>query len=362
MTPALRWLIVALVAIAVTTPAAVLGLRPVHASRLSATELYHQIQRSRSLPWSGEVHTLGTLKVPKTDSFGGVARLLGEESTLRVWWRDVRHWRVDRTRASGEADLIREDQSTIRWTFEKQSATVAPYSEIRLPDESDMLPPTLTERLLVGSRASELSRLPGRRIAGHASAGLRLVPADTRSTISRVDVWADQKTGLPTQVEVYDGHRLAVLTSTMTSLDLGRPAASSTRFEFPPGIKVSHSYALDDAAGANAFAPFAVPDELAGLARRGDPADLGAVGVYGRGPTAILAIPLRSRISDQLRAQLRRSSSSTDSEAGTALSVGPLSILLTYRQRGTYLVTGTVTPVTLAEASAGLRDGVVLRQ
>lgn len=362
MTPALRWLVVALVAIAVAAPAAVVGLRPVQASTLSATALLHQVQRARSLPWSGEVQTLGTLQVPKSDSFGGVARLLGEKNTLRVWWRDSRHWRVDRTRASGEADLVREDQSTIRWTFEKQAATVSPYSSIRLPDESDVLPPTLAQRLLAGARAAELSRLPDRRVAGHASAGLRLVPEDTRSTISRVDVWADQKTGLPTQVEVYDGHRLAVLTSTVTALDLDRPRASTTRFAFPAGIKVSHSYALDDAAGANAFAPFAVPDTLAGLTRRGATMDLGAVGVYGRGPTAILAIPLRSRTSDELRAQLRRSKSTTDSEAGTALSVGPLSILLTYRARGTYLVTGTVTPQTLVQAGNGLRDGVVLRQ
>ena len=39
--------------------------------------------------------------------------------------------------------------------------------------------------------------------AGHAAAGLRLVPENARSTIARVDIWADQSSGLPLAVKVY---------------------------------------------------------------------------------------------------------------------------------------------------------------
>ncbi len=51
--------------------------------------------------------------------------------------------------------------------------------------------------------SDELSRLPARRVAGRSAAGLRLVPADPASTIARVDVWADEASGLPLRVEVY---------------------------------------------------------------------------------------------------------------------------------------------------------------
>ncbi len=56
-------------------------------------------------------------------------------------------------------------------------------------------------------------------------------------------------------------------------------------------MKAVHGSTLDDVAQANAFAPFLLPMKVIGLARRGDLAALGAVGVYGRGPTALLALP-----------------------------------------------------------------------
>ena len=51
-------------------------------------------------------------------------------------------------------------------------------SEIRLPDASDLLPPTLARALLQGVRDEELSRLPTRRLAGHR--GARRTPGPGR--------------------------------------------------------------------------------------------------------------------------------------------------------------------------------------
>lgn len=66
-----------------------------------------RIDQVAGTSWSGEVRTQGTLQIPDTDSFGGIARLLGEES-MRVWWRDAARWRVDRIRSTGESDLVRD--------------------------------------------------------------------------------------------------------------------------------------------------------------------------------------------------------------------------------------------------------------
>ncbi len=360
-----RWLLVAGVAAALVAAPIVVRVLPASGSDVTAADLRERIAASSSVPWSGEVRTRGTLQVPDTDSFGGVVDLLGESKTLRVWWRDATHWRVDDTRQTGESDLVRDAGTLTRWVFESGTATITPYATVRLPDASDVLPSRLAARLLSGATRDEIERLPARRVAGRSAAGLRLTPADPASTIDRADVWADERSGLPLRVEVYgDGDALPVVTSTLTDVDLGRPSADVTTFEVPATATVRRRDVIDVAAGANAFAPFELPDEVAGLDRTGDEDELGAVGVYGRGPTALIVIPLRRGLAGQVRDQLSTVSSARGSDAGTAIEVGPLSVLLTEggrRSRGTFLLAGTVTPETLAQASTELAQKVTFR-
>lgn len=357
MTPARRWLLVAVVAVLVTAPTLLVTHWPAKASDLTAVELRARISDSAKLSWSGQAKTRGTLQVPTSSSFSGVSRLLSDQSDLRVWWRDGTHWRVDRTRASGESDLYRYGGLVTTWRFESEKATITPHSSVRLPDDSDVLPSTLAARMLAGAKPTELSRLPARRIAGHDSPGLRLEPADPRSTIRRVDIWADEASGLPTRVEVYAaGSGRPVLSTELTELDLSAPPESVTRFNAPEGVRLRFQRAIDDAAGANAFAPFIPPQTLAGLERGGEIDGRGAVGIYGRGPTAMIAIPLRHNVAHALSAQLRKSKASTESNAGTSLAVGPLSVLVTFDRRGATLLAGTVTPETLDRAAADVRE------
>ena len=89
----------------------------------------------------------------------------------------------------------------MRWVFESQRATISAVSEIRLPDASDLLPPTLARALLQDVGDEELARLPSRRVAGMAAPGVRLVPADRRGP-GPLDLWAEPQTGLPLRVEV----------------------------------------------------------------------------------------------------------------------------------------------------------------
>lgn len=364
MQPPARWALIAVVATLLVAAPVAPSLLPATGSDLTAVELRRQIGDASGRAWSGEVTTRGGVQIPDTASFGSVVNLLGEDNTLRVWWGDATHWRVDDTRQTGEADLFRTVDTMTRWVFESSTATVTPYSSIRLPDVSDILPSRLASRMLAGSEPSELSRIGSRRVVGRSAAGLRLVPSSAASTIDHVDVWADDSTGLPLKVEVYgDGSTLPVITSTLTDLDLGRPSARTLRFAAPPGIKVRSRDTIDVAAGANAFAPFVLPDTLAGFGRRGGADDLGAVGVYGRGPTALLAIPLRRGLAAKVRTQLTDAATSRQTAAGTALKVGPLSVLLTdgRRQRGTFLIAGTVTPKTLQAAADQLDDQVRFR-
>ena len=64
-----------------------------------------------------------------------------------------------------------------------------------------------------------------------------------------------------------------------------------------------------------------------------------------------------------VRDQLSASASAEQTDAGTALTIGPLSVLVSTgeRGRGTFLLAGTVTPQTLADAATELAEGVQLQ-
>jgi hypothetical protein len=351
-----RWLIVLATAAALVLTSLLIKARPAAHSDISAVELAERVQASGSVPWSGFIETAGTLAVPDSDSFANLAQLLGETNALRVWWRSAEDWRVDRIRSTGETDLFRQGEVSIRWVFESETATISPVSAIRLPDASDLLPPSLGRSMLQGARNEELTRLPARRVAGVDAPGLRLLPNQAATTIGHVDIWVHPETGLALQVELFgQGEPRPVLSTTLRELALGTPPAELTRFTRPPGVRVDYAQSVDVAAAANAFAPGDLPDSLAGLdSRSGE--DPSAVGIYGRGPTTLIAIPLRRDIAGPLRARLRDSATAQEIGVGTMSAVGPVGVLVTSRRGngGRFLLAGTVTPETLELAAADL--------
>jgi hypothetical protein len=353
-----RWLAVILTAAAFIAAPLLMSLRPAEPSDISATVLAGRIRQSADVGWSGFVETAGTLQVPDSESFATLAQLLGENTQLRVWWRSADDWRVDRLRSTGETDLFRHGRGIVRWVFESQTATYSPVSKIRLPDASDLLPPTFARSLLQGVHEAELSRLPGRRIAGIHAAGLRLTPTEKATTVGHVDIWADPDSGLPLAVELYGvGERRPVLTATLRELKLGAPPTTTTHFRLAEGVRVQYEESVDVAAAANAFAPYDLPVSLAGLGSR-DGQDPGAVGIYGRGPTTLIAVPLRGRVAGPLRRQLQDRGTAQVTEVGTLATLGPVQLLITppRDQRGAFLLAGTVTAETLQQAATELLE------
>ena len=351
-----RWLVVLLAAaVLVGTPLAV-EARPAPPINIAADDLAGRIERSAAVPWSGLVETSGTLQVPDSDSFANLAQLLGETNQLRVWWSDPDNWRVDRIRSTGETDLFRHGGASIRWVFESETATITPVSKIRLPDASDLLPPTLGRTLLQGSRSDELTSLPARRVAGVDAAGVRLTPRDPATTLDHVDVWAEPTTGLALRVEAYGSESTRpVLTTGMSDVDLAAPDPSTTVFSPAQQVTLAYEDSVDVAAAANASAPFDLPPTLGGLtSRSGD--DPGAVGIYGRGPTTMIALPLRRSVAFPLRQRLRESSAARETDTGTLASVGPVNVLVTRFRggRSSFLLAGTVTADVLDRAVSEL--------
>ena len=353
-----RWFVVLLTAAAFVVTPLLVSARYAAPSDISATELAGRIQQSADVGWSGFVETAGTLQVPDNESFATLAQLLGENTQLRVWWRSADDWRVDRLRSTGETDLFRHGRGIVRWVFESHTATYSPVSKIRLPDASDLSPPTFARSLLQGAHEDELSRLPARRIAGIHAPGLRLIPNEQATTVGHVDIWADPGSGLPLAVELYGvGEQRPVLTTTVRELKLGAPQTTTTHFKLAEGVRVHYEESVDVAAAANAFAPYDLPISLAGLTAR-DGKDPGAVGIYGRGPTALIAVPLRGRVAGPLRRQLQDRGTAQVTEVGMLAPVGPVQLLITppREQRGAFLLAGTVTAETLQQAATELLE------
>lgn len=363
LTPLRRWgLVVLAVVLVVGVPLGVRSL-PAQESDVSATDLLALVADAQGRPWSGLVETQGSLALPVADRFTDVGALLGESTRLRVWWRDTESWRVDRLLASGETDLVHTDGRTTQYDFDDAVATTSVDPDVRLPRTADLLPPVLARRLLQDVDAAQASRLPARRVAGVSAPGLRLVPGTERSSIERVDLWADPASGLVVRLEVYaEGAADPDFTTVMIDFSDQQPSRERVTFTPTAGTEQSFEEVLDIADAANQYAPLRPPDTVAGLPRTDDEGgSQGAVGVYGRGLTQLIAIPLRGREAGPLREQVQRTIGVEVTPAGATLLVGPLGVLLTGEDDdGGWLLVGTVDAVGLRDAAQDLLSGTVL--
>jgi hypothetical protein len=358
MTRVRRWCAVALgTLLLVATPVALRAL-PAADSDVSAARLLDQVRASQDEGWSGYAETDGTLQLPDADRFSDVGALFGERTRLRAWWRDADHWRVDQLLVAGETDLVHEDRRTTEWDYEHAEATVSRDPDIRLPRSADLLPPELARRLLRGAADADVSRIGARRVAGISAPGLRLVPSSDLSSIDHVDLWADPDSGVPLRVEVYAGGSGPAFTSTFGSFSRERPDPAEVDFTPTPSTEVSFEDVLDIADAANQYAPLLPPESAAGLHKTS--ASDGAVGVYGRGATQVIAIPLRDREADALRDQLDSTPAVEHLDARTIVTVGPLGVILTGDPGdGGWLLAGTLTRDALVTAADDVLAGFV---
>jgi outer membrane lipoprotein-sorting protein len=352
MTAGRRWCCVALGVLLLFAVPAVVRARPVPDQGISAGALLARIRASRDLSYSGLSESAGNVPLPVNDALSGLTGLLSSTNRVRVWWRDPGLWRTATLRPTGETDLVHERDRTVRWVYESKRVTVVPDVPVRLPDTADLLPPELARRVLSGARTAELHRIPAQRVAGHVALGLRLVPADPQAAIGRVDVYADQRSGVPLRVELFARHSTEpVVAAHFVAFTPGRPQPSALRFRFPADAEVQYDDVVDLADAADRFAARIPPRSLAGLPARG-PVH-GSVGVYGRGPTVLLAIPLWSRAADRVRGELGGRPGVRALDQGLLVSAAPLQMLLAQPERNgtSWLLAGTVTRRTLTDAA-----------
>jgi hypothetical protein len=360
-----RWsLVAAVTAVLVSLPAIVAAV-PVHPAAVPLDQLVARIRGSARYPYQGYVLGSGTAGLPSLPQLGDVTKMLDGETQLRVWYAARDSWRVDTIDTGAERDLYQTPAVEAIWDYgSNQLTAVTGTAPVRLPRGADLVPPDLARRLLAtgAGGGDPVSRLPARRVAGRAAAGLRVTPRDPATTIGRVDIWADPATGIPLQVEVVPrGAAAPILVTRFLEFSPTRPAASV--LEPPPardgvGFAVTAAPDLAGVLGNLRFGP--LPATLAGRARAdGAPAPVAGVGGYGAGFTqfVVLAVPRRTGLSvEKTATDAGGAGVILPGGEGVVISTPLLSVMVVVssRARRSYILAGMVTANVLKAAATDL--------
>jgi hypothetical protein len=355
-----RWsIVVAGTALLCGLPA-LIAAWPVPAGAVSSAQLRARILASASVPYQGYVESNVDLGLPSLPDLGNVTSLLDGTTDQYAWYLSANQWRADVLTSAGETDTYQSSEfGTYQWNYSSDLLTQILGSEpVRLPRAADLLPPELAQRLLsyVGS-VTRVSALPARRIAGVDAAGLRLTPAESTSTISAVDVWADARTGLAVEVEIFGRDSAApVLVSQFLSVSFARPAAATLTPNLSAGVNFATSSLPDVTRILNGYGP-PLPPSLGGLARVAGVPGLPDVAAYGSGLARFAVVPLPSSTGQSLIQAA--SSAGVTVQLGSSTTViiqTPLvTVLVSQHYSGpTYLFAGTVTATVLERAAEQL--------
>jgi hypothetical protein len=355
-----RWgVCAAVVAVLVALPF-VVRYAPVPVSDATPAALLARIQASAARPYAGYAESTGSLALPTTDQLDDVSSLLSGRTQVRVWWRSAADWRADTITPAGERSTRTTASGSLAWDYEDNrvvTSTPEPDGTIRLPRDTDTLPPQLAARMLSDARPDEILALPARRVAGRPTEGLSLSPSDPLSSVGRVDVWADAASGIPVLVEVFGRTGdVAAMASTFLDFTDAAPTAGDLAFVVPPGVRVRPTPRSDlvrDVARSGGPLP---PQTLLGFPRS-SPAAGATIGEYGRGVTQVTVGALPDRLAGSLREQLRLGTGARETPEGVVVGVGPVGLLLTTSRAGfAWLVAGTVTADGLARAATELSE------
>jgi hypothetical protein len=373
-----RWsAVIVVVALLAALPWAI-GRVPAGRSDISAASLLSRIEASADVPFSGYAESVGGLVLPATDEFSNISNLLGDRTSMRVWFRDAKASRVDAITYTGETDVYVEPTGNWVWTYETSQAVFTPTaaSPVSIPTPADVLPPQLGRRVLSGALASQISRIGDARVAGRTAAGLRVVPSAPASTIARIDVWADPASGLPLRVAIYPkSGSVASMDSRFLDVSLSAPAPSTVTFAPPASVAVQTEPGDLVQRLLQRVGPFgpAIPAQLGGFPRTDD-GSVAGVALYGQGATTFVALRLSNRFASVLRDDIAAAPQATQDAVGLSAQSGVLSLLVTggsgaagggnggstpggsgqFTRGGQWLLAGTVDVATLRAAATTL--------
>jgi hypothetical protein len=291
-----RWaVVIGGVAALVSIPVVAANL-PVAEPDITVDELQRRIVSSADDGFAGLFESRGGLRLPDLGRYEDEVAPFKTSTRVRVWYGAPDQWRADELLIGAERGTYREPGGLWQWDSGTRRIVFSPREAVeplRIPRLMDLSPPELGRRLLSDADGEKITAIPARRVAGHVAAGLRITPVSSTTTIHFVDLWADPTTGIVLQVDIDTGGTAAVFETSFVDVDFGRPSAAVMQFDPDEAdVPVRHSPTADvvEALAENAFIP--LPDQLAGLPRRGQ--DTGALGTYGSG-LSVVAVAVAPR-------------------------------------------------------------------
>lgn len=348
------------------TPA-LIGLRPAGAAKASPAELLQKIRTSAPVGYSGLAESRGSLGLPSLPRLGALDDLLSGTIRSRVWYAGPDRYRVDRLTPIGEEDTVRDRTGSWSWSAERRIARRVPGKPaLRLPEPYDLLPPELARRLAAPATRAELRALPPRRIAGRSVAGLGILPAGP-TTLGRVDIWADPRTGVAFRVEVSGrGATVPTVTSRFLDVRLGPSGHATASFDPPPDAQIDVDETPDLVATIDRFSPYQLPTRVGGLPRSDRVRGLqGGAATYGDGYALLAVLPLQDRLASSLLDRLAAPTGQPVTIPGAraaAVVTQLLGTLLVVGREPSFLIAGTVPLATLVRAANDLtRTALPLR-
>lgn len=358
-----RWAVVLAATLLVCAVPVALRLWPADAAPIDPAALRARMAASVNQPYQGFAQSDGLLPLPALPYLQDVTALVSGATQLRTWYAAPGRWRVDVIGDGTEHDLYQTPQGQYAWDYaDNQLTRIIGDQPVRLPRAADVTPPELARRLLAVTAGDRLESLPGKRVAGVAAAGLRIVPAATGTTVAHVDIWADPRTGLPVQAEITArGGSRPVFVTRFLELHLSSPAAAVLT---PPAAREGMGYTTTttpDVFGAlnrwdGGRRP--LPAQLDGSTRHDVVSGTDAVGVYGTGLAQFVVLVAPGRFGFEAYNQIAKFGSklSLSRGDGALLTTGLLSVAVVRPDRTTFLVAGLVDPAVLQRAADGLAE------
>jgi hypothetical protein len=352
-----RWALVAIVTtLLIAVPLVVSAALP-RGERADPGQLRALIAASDRQPYSGYAESNGQLGLPDLPNLADVTSLLNGTTRIRAWYASPALSRVDVLTTGSEHSVYHGPEGDFIWDYAATMLTqLIGEPPVRLPRAGDLLPPELARRILAAAPGDPVTALEPRRIAGIASPGIRLTPADPDTTLGQVDIWADAGSGLPVRVEVTArGQAAPILVTAFQEVDLRTPDLPPTAPERAPSTGYNVVSAPDVADALGAIGQVRLPAELAGKRLR--PGELG--GIYGTGLGSFFALALPRNLGGAATDAAGKAGAATiQLPGGTAVaqSIAPLTLMIVRStvSRRWYLLAGLVRPVLLETAAREL--------
>ena len=357
-----RWVTVLVATVLICSVPVALRLWPANAAQVDPGVLRARMAASAQQPYQGFAQSNGLLPLPSLPYLQQVTALVSGTTQMRTWYAAPARWRVDVIDGGSERDLYQTPQGQYVWDYgDNELVRIVGDQPVRLPRATDVTPPDLARRLLTVTAGDRLESLPGKRVAGIAAAGLRLVPAAAGTTVAHVDIWADPVTGLPVQAEITArGGSRPVFVTRFLELHLSSPA---TGVLTPPAPHAGMGYTTTTA--PDVFGVLdrwrvdrRLPQQLAGYAKHDLLDGAPAVGVYGTGLAQFVVLIAPGRFGSAAYNQVAKFGSKLTLSRGdgAVLATGLLSVAVVRPDRTTFLVAGLVDPAVLQRVAAALAE------